>query len=363
MDYNELDDERTELKTEINLSSLIDARTLDIQALSLSHNFRPEIVRKLVLVRNSFTVLPCSIVQFAQLEELDVSFNEISWISGEIARLRKLCTLVARNNRLTNLPKEFQYCTSLESINLSGNLYTDIPPQIFSLRRLRNLYLGGNKIVDVPPQIENLRRLELLYLGGNRLVDIPPQFKRLKNLRHLFLCDNQLQSIPVELGRLKKLSSLSLHKNYIKTLPVEILMLVNLQELTLRDNPLVSTFIKKLEFTPPTLLELCGRTIKTNNVRYGLDTLPKQLISYLSSAKKCVNPKCDGVYFDSRVKCVQFMDFCGRFRLPLEQYLCSPNESEVCIDSSGVDAERLRRVLLPVEVVSTSESDESDSVY
>ena len=81
------------------------------------------------------------------------------------------------------------------------------------------------------------------------------------------------------------------------------------------------------------------------------------MIGYLGSAKKCLNPKCDGVYFDSRVKCIKFMDFCGRFRLPLEQYLCSPNEPDVGIDATGVDAERLRKVLLPQDVVTTSESD------
>jgi len=352
---NEMEEKSS--KSEVNLSSLNDLHTLDVPSLSITHGFNPEIVRKLILTKNSFTVLPLTITHFVQLEELDISFNQITWISGELARLRKLTSFTARNNRLTNLPKEFGRCSSLETLNLSGNLYSDIPPQVFSLRRLRNLYLGGNKIAVVPPQVENLRKLELLYLGGNNLTELPPQFKKLKNLRHLFLCDNRLSSIPVELGRLKKLSSLSLHKNYIKSLPVEILMLVQLQELTLRDNPLVSTFIKKLEFTPPTLLELCGRTIKTKNVKYGPDMLPKQMISYLNSAKKCLNPKCDGVYFDSRVKRIQFTDFCGRYRLPLEQYLCSPNESDICIDSSVVDAERMRRVLLPVELSSTSEED------
>ena len=196
-------------------------------------------------------------------------------------------------------------------------------------------------------------------MGGNKLIDVPPELKQLKQLRHLYLCDNQLTSIPRELGRLKKLESLSLHKNFLTTLPAEILMLSRLQELTLRENPLVSKFIKKLEFTPPTLLELCGRAVKTKNVVYDEHSLPKQLIAYLGTAKKCVNPKCDGVYFDSRVRSIQFMDFCGRFRLPLEQYLCSPNEPEVdfSLDGSGIDTERLKRVLLPYHVVSTSASE------
>ena len=192
-----------------------------------------------------------------------------------------------------------------------------------------------------------------MYLGGNKLVQLSTKVAKLKSLRHLFLCDNQLESIPQELGQLKSLESLSLHKNQLKTLPMEIVMLVNLQELTLRDNPLVNTFIKKLEFSPPTLLELCGRTIKTKNILYKPNILPRYLTHYLDSARRCVNPKCDGVYFDSRVKCVKFVDFCGKFRLPLEQYLCSPNERELCLDSDSdsMDVFKIQKVLLPADVV------------
>lgn len=358
-----VDLEEAKAKTEVNLSSTLPGLTnLDVDFLSLHHNFRPETIRKLSLSRNAITLVPATIALFVELKELDVSTNQITWVSEEIGRLTKLKTFVARNNRLRNLPKAFSRCGSLEVVNLSGNMFEELPTELTSLTRLTDLHLGGNKIVSISPDISSLKRLELLYLGGNQLTDLPPNFKKLKHLRHLYLCDNKLQSIPTELGRLKKLESLSLHKNLIRTLPVEILMLVNLQELTLRDNPLVSTFIKKMEFTPPTLLEMCARTIKTKSVAYNDNMLPRQLINYLATAKKCVNPNCDGVYFDSRVRRIQFMDFCGRFRLPLEQYLCSPNESEtdLCIDPSGVDSERLRRVLLPEDCVSTSEMSESD---
>ena len=192
-------------------------------------------------------------------------------------------------------------------------------------------------------------RLEVLYLGGNVIQQVPPQLGQLKGLCHLNLCDNQISTIPRELGQLKLLKSLSLHKNLLKTLPMEIIMLLDLNELTLRDNPLVNTFIKGYEFNPPTLLELAGRTIKTKNVPYIRKSLPRRLFNYLDTAKRCVNPKCDGVYFDSRVKCVKFVDFCGKFRLPLEQYLCSPcdNKSDCCGDKKVVSAQMLRKALLP----------------
>jgi len=346
MEYYEHENDEADRKRYVDLSCC-ELRTLDVELLRLSYSFRPELIRKLVLYGNSLNILPTSISQFCHLQELDVSSNEISWITGEISQLRSLKVLEARNNRLFNLPKEFTSCSNLKVLNLSGNLYTDFPPQVFELTGLSELYMGGNKLVTIPSQIQNLKRLEILYVGGNELEHVSSQLRKLKSLRHLFLCDNQLQTLPPDLGQLKRLESLSLHKNKFKTLPIDIIMLTNLQELTLRDNPLVNTFVKKLEFSPPSLLELSGRVVKTKNITYK-NEVPKRLRNYLDSARRCVNPNCDGVYFDSGVKCVKFVDFCGRFRVPLEQYLCSPNEQDE--DNRTVDARRLQKVLLPSDV-------------
>lgn len=70
-------------KTDINLSSRLSGENLDVQTLSEVHNFEPEHIRKLVLTRNVLSVLPSSIAQFAELKELDVSTNALTWISGE----------------------------------------------------------------------------------------------------------------------------------------------------------------------------------------------------------------------------------------------------------------------------------------
>lgn len=62
-----------------------------------------------------------------------------------------------------------------------------------------------------------------------------------------------------------------------------------------------------------------------------------------------------GVYFTSRVESVKFVDFCGKYRLPLMQYLCSPTCTEMPVVSCQSDTETddedsakamMRRVLL-----------------
>eukprot|EP00061_Rhincodon_typus_P013230 g39473.t1 len=153
--------------------------------------------------------------------------------------------------------------------------------------------------------------VELLYLGGNGIISIPPELANLPYLSYLGLCDNRIQGLPPQLAQLNSLRSLSLHNNLLTYLPREILNLVHLQELSLRGNPLVVRFVKDLIYNPPSLLELAGRIVKSRNLCYSLKDMPANLVTYLDSASKCPNPKCAGVYFDSCVRHIKFVDFCG----------------------------------------------------
>ena len=137
------------------------------------------------------------------------------------------------------------------------------------------------------------------------------------------------------------MKSLSLHNNQFCALPPDIIRL-HLQELSLRNNPLVVRFVRDLTYDVPTLKELSARTIKFHQINYDDRSIPKILVEYLNSAKSCLNPKCKGkmhiydidhlstlrlfvgVYFESCHKNIKFVDFCGKFYLPLLQFLCSP---------------------------------------
>ncbi len=84
----------------------------------------------------------------------------------------------------------------------------------------------------------------------------------------------------------------------------------------------------------PSLLELSGRTIKNEKLTYKNKFLPIHLVNYLDSAHCCLNPKCKGVYFTSKVEHVKFVDFCGKYRIPLMQYLCSSSCNEKVSNSA-----------------------------
>lgn len=207
-------------------------------------------------------------------------------------------------------------------------------------------------LVPPPLPLNLLCRLTCLYLGGNRLQQVPPDLGHLTKLSALVLCDNQLQSLPSELTELTRLQSLRLHNNQLETLPKNLVKLTNLQELSLRGNPLVLRFVRDWVDSVPSLLELSARCVMKHHVPYDPARLPGGLPEYLCSAQHCDNPRCNGVYFQSRVQHVKFVDFCGKYRVPLMQYICSPlcagDESSGCSsEEEEADAQhRMKKVLL-----------------
>lgn len=85
---------------------------------------------------------------------------------------------------------------------------------------------------------------------------------------------------------------------------------------------LVTKFVNDISFDPPSLKELAARVVKINTpVAVLREELPRDLLRYLNTANHCVNPRCKGVYFEARAEHIKFVDFCGKYRIPLLQYL------------------------------------------
>ncbi|XP_022186448.2 leucine-rich repeat-containing protein 58 [Nilaparvata lugens] len=325
-DNSDSDDNVTNSTNSLNFSfAAIDSNFLEDQLDLVSYN---EVKDKtsMLLHYNSLTHVPENLSKFMNLRKLDISNNRIYQLPDAITRL-PLRTLIAKNNFLDEdflSVKTLEHlANTLEILNLSGNNLSFIPEQILQLTRLKYLYLGENRLQEIPHNINRLIRLEILNVGGNQLISVPSTVGQLSELRALILSNNQLDSLPASVANLNRLTILQLHKNKLRTLPTEIIALKNLSELSLRDNPLVVKFVSDMVYEPPTLQELSARTIKLYDIPYSEQDLPRNLIQFLSSAHHCLNPQCQGVFFDNRVEHVKFVDFCGKYRLPLMQYLCS----------------------------------------
>lgn len=308
-------------------------------------------IETLLLYNNQLKSIPLNINKFNSLKILDLSSNGLVYLPEALNEC-PLTALIAKNNVLDNesFPKSFSSLTSLKELNLSGNNLSAFPVQILDLTAIKYLYLGGNQIADIPKDIWKISGLQIFYMGGNRLTEVPVSVGQLKNLQALVLSENMLESLPAAIANLKNLKSLLLHKNRIRTLPPEIVGLKCLTELSLRDNPLVVQFVSTMSLNPSSLLEHAGRVIKLHGISYCAEELPLHLVDYLDSAHHCVNPKCQGVFFDNRVEHIKFVDFCGKYHIPLLQYLCSSkcvmgnyNQNGAC---SSANSTMIRKVLL-----------------
>lgn len=297
---------------------------------------------------NNLMCLPPDLFGLQNMVELNVSKNKLTHIPREIGNLKKLVRFEANHNNLTDLPPTFSECSSLRDVRLGGNRFAEVPQAVTKLPNLRRLYLGQNIITTLPKEIARLENLEILYLGGNRLAELGAFVGAMVSLTLLYLGDNNLTVLPSSMKNLRRLRTLNIHNNKFRALPQELLDLKSLEQLSLRGNPLVSNFVHDMPSEPLSLLELCGRAIKNHNLRYDQSCLPVELNQFLDSARRCTNPVCAGVYFTTRIKTVDFVDFCGKYRVPLLKFLCSTHHREpaVPLHHSSVCKNKMKRVLL-----------------
>jgi len=307
--------------------------------------------QKILLYNNQLTELPPTLCRLRSITLLDLSNNQIRTLPESMTELRSLTHLYLRNNLLgdNDLPKDFGTMrVTLRDLDLSGNKLTTVPPSLLTLHGLRNLYVGGNDITHLPRGIKEFRKLRVFYLGGNKLRTIPDEISQLGHLIALILADNRLECLPEAICDLKRLQCLRLHHNRLTTLPHNLVQVESLRELSLRDNPLVVQFVREMVFQPSSLVELAARVIKVHKVPYQPEDIPVSLHDFMSDCHNCVNPTCKGVYFNSKVEHVKFVDFCGKYRVPLMQYICSSrcHADKPAVGDPDLEDRKMKRVLL-----------------
>uniref|UniRef100_A0A0K0EVL1 Leucine-rich repeat-containing protein 58 n=1 Tax=Strongyloides venezuelensis TaxID=75913 RepID=A0A0K0EVL1_STRVS len=312
-----------------------------------------ERIEALNLSRNLFEAIPLDVFKFKHLHKLEICELSLRTIPEQITNLQNLRSLDIRNNLIRSIPKYVSKIRTLEEVNFSGNELPHFPDVFLDLPHLSTLNLGDNLISVIPQTIYQIKKLKILYLGGNQLKFLPDTIGLLRQLTCLVVCDNQLTTVPHSIASLRNLRRLSLHNNLIRTLPPQILNLTSLESLSLRNNPLVRKFVDNLMFTPPSLKELAARGVRKDiNFKEAEEILPYDLIKYLNSAHECLNPHCTGVYFETCFENIKFVDFCGMYKVPFLQYLCSPSCGCGCSDTgphvcrNRLDDARMKKVLL-----------------
>jgi len=118
--------------------------------------------------------------------------------------------------------KFFNHFRSLIIVDLSYNNLLKIPGDLFKLNYIKELNLENNHINYIQHQLSSLTNLEILNLSNNEITQLPNSLFKLTKLQILLLNYNKIKIIPIEIGLMKNLQKLNIYNNHINELPTTL---------------------------------------------------------------------------------------------------------------------------------------------
>ncbi|XP_007885652.2 leucine-rich repeat-containing protein 10B [Callorhinchus milii] len=167
---------------------------------------------------------------------LDVSYKKIKRFPSPICSFTYVEKLYISNNRLRELPGEFEQLVNLKILALDYNKFEDVPKVVCTLHNLTRLYLGSNRLMTIPSEFRNLENLRCLWIESNYFRKFPKQLLDMPSLKSLQMGDNRLKSLPEDLVRLLTLRGFWLYGNRFEDFPRVLLKMEFLEILDVDKN-------------------------------------------------------------------------------------------------------------------------------
>lgn len=121
-------------------------------------------VVKLVLRKKKYKEFPKEILQFKNLQYLDISKNTIRYLPDSIVTLTKLQVFICSKTELDSLPYNFGELSNLKQINCNQNELTILPYSFAHLSKLEYADFWDNNMDQFQPNIGELKSLKKLDL-------------------------------------------------------------------------------------------------------------------------------------------------------------------------------------------------------
>lgn len=131
----------------------------------------PDQVYILELKRLKGDEFPMEILQFKNLESLNLSKNSFRYVPEEIGQLKKLRYLNLSKNNLKRLPYSIGELTNLEQLIVNQNVIEELPKSIGNLKKLEFLDLWSNEIDHFPDEISQCESLKIIDMRGILMPD------------------------------------------------------------------------------------------------------------------------------------------------------------------------------------------------
>ena len=114
--------------------------------------------------------------EFEPLRSLDMSFNRIESLPGDVGNLSDLAVLKLRNNMISYIPEELFQCTNLRHIDLDSNHLGSLSESVHAFQgSLKELILSNNRLEALPTALTQCCALIYLNLSHNCIRRLPSE--------------------------------------------------------------------------------------------------------------------------------------------------------------------------------------------
>ncbi|KAJ8674117.1 hypothetical protein QAD02_005379 [Eretmocerus hayati] len=321
-----------------NLSTFPDVSgCTSLQELCLSHNSITKIdvttleslgqLKILSLNNNEIECIPEEIILLINVEQLDLSYNNISTVPSCIGTMPNLQNFNIDGNKVKNIRRDIVQCgtprvmkhlrqtinpTNAETQNsplrsCSANSYPDkyamrnakllslvdknlsrIPDELFedaTEAEVTCIDLSRNKLQELTYPLSKVTTVTDLKVSYNLLSELPDWLgESLFRLRYLDLSKNNLTSLPDSIGCLNFLVELNISFNKFEEMPECVYKVVSLEILVANDNKMTSIDVPALS----QLQQLANLDLSNNNIGF----VPPELGNLVNLRNLSLNGNC-----------------------------------------------------------------------
>jgi len=188
--------------------NLLDIRTKPFLDLNTASMMNPDSITSLDLSENGLTELPQELAKFKNLRYLNLSNNRLVSIDN-LPVFKNLRFLDISNNVIGILPASICELKELEEVNAENNQIKSIPSGFPNLVNLKILNLGNNKLTEFNT-ITNCKNLIKLNLGQNNISQIPDDIIQMNNLKEISLKSCPIAGCSPNFYKLKNINLINL---------------------------------------------------------------------------------------------------------------------------------------------------------
>jgi internalin A len=131
-------------------------------------------IEKVDIGYNAISSIPTGSIDYPKCKYLSIQGNKLKKFPVSVSSVNTLIKLNLSENQISSIEDDaFLGLENLEELDLSFNELTYLPSSLGALTKLKKLNLSGNRIRSLPKEFENLVSLESLGLDGNPIERVP----------------------------------------------------------------------------------------------------------------------------------------------------------------------------------------------